>query len=132
MPKNKIYRGYISSRSINNNIIPQSLQNLKIRDFAKNNNLDYGLSITEYRMKNSYYALNSLKNEIKSIDGVIFFSIYQLPESNSIRKKFLKFFLKKNKTLFFALEDIQLKSLNKIEELEQIYFISKNSIKLVK
>ena len=95
MPKNKIYRGYISSRSINNNIIPQSLQNLKIRDFAKNNNLDYGLSITEYRMKNSYYALNSLKNEIKSIDGVIFFSIYQLPESNSIRKKFLKFFLKK-------------------------------------
>ena len=132
MPKNKIYRGYISSRPINNNIIPQSLQNLKIRDFAKNNNLDYGLSITEYRMKNSYYALNSLKNEIKSIDGVIFFSIYQLPESNSIRKKFLKFFLKKNKTLFFALEDIQLKSLNKIEELEQIYFISKNSIKLVK
>ena len=62
----------------------------------------------------------------------IFFSIYQLPESNSIRKKFLKFFLKKNKTLFFALEDIQLKSLNKIEELKQIYFISKNSIKLVK
>ena len=41
MIKNKFFRGYVSSRAINGNLIPQSLQNLKIRDYANAKNLGF-------------------------------------------------------------------------------------------
>ena len=127
--KNKSFRGYISSRPINGNTIPQSLQNLKIRDYAISKKIHFKLSITEYRMKKTYYGLNSLKKEIGKLGGVIFFSIYQLPEGKIARRQFLNFFIKNNKKLFFALEDIEIKNKFEIEEIDLIYFISKNSQK---
>ena len=119
--KNNYYRGYISSRPINGSIIPQSLQNLKIRDYAKIKNLDYKLSVTEYRMKKTYYALDSLKKEIKLLRGAILFSIYQLPEDKKLRVDFLNYFIKKKKELFFALEDIKIMDKTDIDEIELIY-----------
>ena len=127
--KNNYYRGYISSRPINGSIIPQSLQNLKIRDYAKIKNLDYKLSVTEYRMKKTYYALDSLKKEIKLLRGAILFSIYQLPEDKKLRVDFLNYFIKKKKELFFALEDIKIMDKTDIDEIELIYFISQNAAK---
>ena len=127
--KDKFFRGYVSSRPINGNTIPQSLQNLKIRDYAISKNIHFKLSITEYRMKKTYFALNSLKKEIGKLGGVIFFSIYQLPEEKITRRQFLNFFIKSNKKLFFALEDIEVKNKFEIEEIDLIYFISKNSHK---
>jgi sporadic carbohydrate cluster protein (TIGR04323 family) len=105
------------------------LQNLKIRDYAKIKNLDYKLSITEYRMKKTYYALDSLKKEIKLLRGAILFSIYQLPEDKKLRVDFLNYFIKKKKELFFALEDIKIKDKIDIDEIELIYFISQNAAK---
>ena len=125
--KNHPFRGYISSRQINGNTIPQSLQNLKIRDYAQSRRLDFKLSITEYKMKNSYFGLNALKNEIGKLGGIIFFSIYQLPQKKQLRQKILNFFLKKNKRIYFALEDVELKNMKDIQEIELIFFISKNS-----
>ena len=125
---NKIhsYRGYVSSRLVDGNKIPQSLQNLKIRDYAISKKLNIKLSITEYKMNKSYFALNSLKNEANKLKGVIFFSIYQLPIEKKIRKSFLNFFIKKKKKLFFALEDIQIKNQSDINEVELIFFITKS------
>ncbi len=128
--KNISFRGYISSRQINGNKIPQSLQNLKIRDYANLKNIDFKLSVTEYRMKKSFFALNSLKKEISKLNGIIFFSIYQLPEEKVLRKEILNFFIQKRKKIFFALEDIELKDLNDMQEIENIFFISKNSKKI--
>jgi sporadic carbohydrate cluster protein (TIGR04323 family) len=128
--KNLSFRGYISSRHINGNKIPQSLQNLKIRDYANLKNIDFKLSVTEYRMKKSFFALNSLKKEISTLNGIIFFSIYQLPEEKVLRKAILNFFIQKRKKIFFALEDIELKDKSDMQEIENIFFISKNSKKI--
>lgn len=98
MKKNtEFYRGYVSSRPINGSAIPQSLQNLKIRDYAKTNKINFKLSITEYKMKGVFLALNSLKKEIKSLSGIIFFSIYQLGENKKKRKEILNFLVSKKK-----------------------------------
>jgi len=131
IPKRKTssFRGYVSSRPINGNIIPQSLQNLKIRDYAKSKNLNFKLSITEYRMKKTFFALNSLKNELNSLNGIIFFSIYQLPEDKKKRNEFLKLFIKKKRVIYFALEDISVKTIKEIKEIDMIYFLTKNSAK---
>ena len=54
------YMGYIFSREIDGNIIPQKVQNLVIRDFAQRSNMNLILSSTEYKMQNSFLILNSL------------------------------------------------------------------------
>jgi sporadic carbohydrate cluster protein (TIGR04323 family) len=123
------FRGYISSRPINGNTIPQSLQNLKIRDYAKSKNLNLKLSITEYRMKKIYFALYALQKEIKLLDGAILFSIYQLPDDKKSRNKFLTTFVNNKKIIYFALEDMRVKTNKDINEIDMIYFLSKNSAK---
>ena len=75
-------------------------KNLKIRDYANLKNIDFKLSVTEYRMKKSFFALNSLKKEISKLNGIIFFSIYQLPEEKVLRKEILNFFIQKRKKSF--------------------------------
>lgn len=130
MFKNKFYRGYVSSREINGNIIPQSLQNLKIRDYANSKKLGFKLSITEHKTKNGFFALNDLKEKINELDGIIFFSIYQLPKNKKLRKGYLEYFIKKKKKLFFAFEDLKVKSIKDINEIELIFSISKKTTKL--
>ena len=126
------YKGYVSSAKINGSQIPQSLQNLKIRDFANLNNINFELSITEYNFKKKNFALGSLKKLEKNLKGIIFFSIYQLPKNKIERMNFFKFFLKKNKIIYFAMEDIKLSKVEQIKEIEIIFFISKNSNKKLK
>ena len=50
--KHKGFRGYIFSREINGNYIPQRVQNLVIKDFSFRKNIFFKLSSTEYNMKN--------------------------------------------------------------------------------
>ena len=55
-----IAKGYISSRSFMGERVPQSVQNLVIRDYCKSNHLIFELSSTEYAMNESYYVLRQL------------------------------------------------------------------------
>lgn len=121
----KIVKGYVSSQKINDSFIPQKLQNLVIRDYCNKNKLNLNLSATEYA--GSDLILNSMHEEIQDINGIVFFSIFQLPESNNLRLKIYNKIIKKHKQLFFALENIIFKSKKNINEIENIYNI--NSIK---
>ena len=58
--KKSWYMGYIFSREIDGNIIPQKVQNLVIRDYCKQNGYQYLLSSVEYAMEDSNLMLNSL------------------------------------------------------------------------
>ena len=123
------YRGYITSRKVDGSFIPQTLQNLKIRDYAKKLKIEFKLSATEYVMKNSYHVLNSLKSEINQLEGIIFFSIFSLPEKKKFRNELLKFFVVKKKILYFALEELTVKNIRDIKEIDEIFFIKKASKK---
>ena len=79
-------------------------------------------------MKNSYHVLNSLRSEVNELEGVIFFSIFALPEKRNRRNELLRFFIKKKKVLYFALEELKVKTNLDIKEIEEIYFI-RNSLK---
>ena len=50
---------------------PQHVQNIVIKDFCKNNQLEYLLSVCEYKMENSFLILNDLVKKIKNIDGIV-------------------------------------------------------------
>ena len=107
--KIKKARGYVSSRKIDGSIVPQSIQNLVIRDFCIKNNLLYLLSSIEYKMEKSFLILQKTLSEIKSIDGIVMYSIYQVPFNDNDRAKILNHIVKKSKFISFALENITIK-----------------------
>jgi len=138
---NKTLRGYISSRKVGGSFYPQSLQNLLIRSFAEDNKINLQLSGTEWNIKNSYLMLRSINNEFN--DGVIFFSLFQILESDKNFINLSKKILTKKKILVFCLENIVvtdfseikliLKKLkiNKFSNIEN-YHINSNSLKILK
>ena len=124
----KGFRGYIFSKKINGNFIPQRVQNLVIREFANRKDIMFKLSSTEYNMKNSYIMLNSLLDDYIFIEGVIFYSIEQLLDDKKICLKIIKFLLNKKKIIFFALEELKISNISEFEKLNEILFIKKNSM----
>jgi|TARA_B110000037_G_C17062540_1_gene482484 sporadic carbohydrate cluster protein (TIGR04323 family) len=116
-------RGYIFSRPFMGERVPQHIQNQTIRNYCNENNLDYNLSASEYAMENSYLILEELMNKIQSLDGIVFYSLFQLPEDKNYRKKIYKNILKKNKKIYFSVENYKFLSKNDIIDLENIWDI---------
>ena len=125
----KGYRGYIFSRSINNNFIPQRVQNLVIRDFAYRKKIFFKLSLTEYNMKNCYIMLNTFLKDVNKIDGIIFYSIEMLPTDKKEALKLIDLFLKKKKILYFALEELKVSSKKDLMRIKETLMIKKNHMK---
>ena len=95
--KSKFFKGYISSRKLNGSYIPQKLQNLAIRDFAERKNLKLSLSGTEWKIKNSYLMIRSIVKSEKKINGIIFFSVFQIAENIKIFKYLILQMIKKKR-----------------------------------
>ena len=121
----KKIRGYIFSRPFLNERVPQNVQNLLIRDFCRKEELFYNLSASEYAMSNCYKILYQLMNELKNLDGIVAYSVFQLPEENNKRNKILKEILRKKKIFFFALENLKVSKLSDIQKIENIWLIKK-------
>ena len=124
--RTKGYRGYIFSRPIKNNLIPQKVQNLVIRDYCARKNLFFKLSGVEYSTKDSYLILNSILKELKNLKGLVFYSLFMLPEDKNKRQKFFdQIFLKKSQ-IHFALEEIVINKKKDLNIVEKIFYIEKN------
>ena len=122
-----IFRGYISSRECLGVNYPQRIQNIVIRDYCNNNKFKLLLSSAEYSMKGSYFVLKDIINEFSTINGVVAFSIFQLPNSKDKRTNILKIFIERKKTMHFALERFSVKSYKDIVKLNQIWQIKKTT-----
>tara|TARA_S200000501_G_C20857380_1_gene758266 strand:- start:490 stop:882 length:393 start_codon:yes stop_codon:yes gene_type:complete len=114
-------RGYIFSRPFMGERVPQHIQNQIIRKFCETNRLEYSLSASEYAMKNSYLMLEEIINEKSSMNGIVFYSLFQLPENKIYRNNIYKNIIKRKKKIFFSVENFKLSSKNDILELEEIW-----------
>jgi len=124
----KKFRGYIFSRPFFGERAPQHIQNLIIKDYCEQKNYLFLLSFTEYRMNNSTLMLQSLLRDLKKIDGIVFFSLFQLPEEQSFRIKFLKKILKQKKEIHFAVEKIIFNNKSQLEQIENLFTLKKTNI----
>ena len=86
----KSYKGYIASRDCFGTYFPQRVQNIVIRDYCTKKKLKYELSAAEYTMKNSYLVLGEIIKDMTEIDGIIAFSIFQLPKDKKKKNKYFK------------------------------------------
>ena len=118
-------KGYIFSRPFMGENAPQQVQNMVIRDFCSKNNLKYFLSEAEYSMPNCFYGLKGLLDDIKSMQGIVLYSLFQLPEDNDERKKIYNKSIEKKIILYFAIEGKILENYDDILLIENIFNIKK-------
>ena len=121
----KKVRGYIFSRTFVGERVPQHVQNIIIRDFCKKNSLEYLLSASEYKMKNSFSILKGIVSNMKDFDGIVAYSLFHTPRNFSERNKILKKIIKKKKFIFFAGEQIKVITLKDINTVNSIWRIKK-------
>jgi len=121
--KIKKVRGYIFSRSFMGERAPQHVQNIVIRDYCQRNNLFYLLSSTEYAKKKSHLMLDQVLNELKDVDGIVAYSLFQLPENKKLRSEVYKKIIKLKKELHFSVENLKIVKSKDIERIENIWSI---------
>ena len=103
--------------------VPQNIQNLVIRDFCKKNKYLYLLSAAEYSMKNSDSVLKSIIKDTKGINGIISYSLFQLPSDINIRTRILKKIISKNIFFVSAVEQMIVKNNRDIDFVNRLWQI---------
>lgn len=126
--KNKIekrLRGYIFSRPFMEERVPQHVQNIVIRDYCQKKDIQFLLSATEYAMENSVLMLRQLVRDLPSIDGIVAYSIFQMPEDDQERQSIFKSALSLNKEIHFAVEGLSLFDNDTYNHIENIWQVKK-------
>ena len=117
------YRGYVSSRPIQDNRVPQHVQNLVIRDHAARLGLPYRLSAVEYCMDRCHMMLRQVLDELATLDGIIFYSLFQLPVRSSARLAVYDRILAAGATGHFAVERLAVAAADDVARLEDIWHV---------
>tara|TARA_B100000963_G_scaffold29270_1_gene21703 strand:- start:30449 stop:31510 length:1062 start_codon:yes stop_codon:yes gene_type:complete len=116
-------KGYNFSRPFLGERAPQHVQNIVIRNYCEKNNHKFLLSSTEYAKENSFYILQELISNLYDYDGLVFYSLFQLPVSEDNRKLIYNKIIRKKKTLHFAVENLILKTKSDQSKIEEIFKI---------
>lgn len=101
-----LLRGYIFSRPFLGERAPQHIQNIILRDYCKKRNFTFLLSATEYAMEGSNLILNQIVDDIDDVDGIVAYSLFQLPEDDMERASVISKVLGKGKSIHFAVEGL--------------------------
>lgn len=115
------YRGYISSRMIERSV-PQHIQQQIIREYCSKKGFGFLLSATEYIMGGTM-ILDSILDDIKNIQGIVMYSIFQLPESKAKRGEIYSKIISQGKELYFAAENIRIHNWDYTYKLEDIFLL---------
>ena len=118
-------RGYIFSRPFMGERVPQHVQNLVIRDYCKKKGIQYLLSATEYAMVGSHLILQQIMDELPQLEGIVFYSLFLLPEQKKERDRVCKVILENKKTIFFAVEGLLMSNKIEHERIETIWQVQK-------
>jgi sporadic carbohydrate cluster protein (TIGR04323 family) len=119
---NKV-RGYIFSRSFMGERVPQHVQNLVVRDYCEQNNLHFLLSAAEYAMPGCHLVLEQTLGKLAEVSGLVFYSLFQLPEEISRRQRIYEQILSQQKDLHFAVEGLRANTQKECERIEILWRI---------
>ena len=117
------FQGYVTSRPVQGFRVPQHVQNLVIRNYCETREMTFLLSGTEYAIPGSSLILNQMVDRLDQLDGIVLYSMFQLPEQAGSRRKIYDQFLGKQKTMHFAVESLSLNACQDVERLEDIWSV---------
>jgi len=119
----KRVQGYVFSRPFMGERVPQHVQNLVIRDYCERQGLHYLLSATEYAMESCHLMLEQVLDGLAQIDGIVAYSMFQLPEIATVRERIYSSLLKSGKTFHFAVESLRMSSMAERDRIETLWRI---------
>tara|TARA_A100001011_G_scaffold363304_1_gene413106 strand:+ start:235 stop:1296 length:1062 start_codon:yes stop_codon:yes gene_type:complete len=123
-------KGYIFSRPFLGERVPQHIQNTVIREYCKKNNFTFLLSATEYAFEGSLYILSELINKLENYEGIIFYSLFQLPIKKYERHQVYRSIIKNKKQLHFVVENLSARNKNDFINIEKIFLLKSQSLKI--
>ena len=85
------------------------MQNIVNKDYCKSKGYSFLMSATEYAYKNSTFILHELIDELSNYDGILFYSVLQLPEDKKLQKFLFQKIIKSKKELHFAVESLSIR-----------------------
>ena len=118
------YRGYVFSRPFMGLRQPHHIQNVVLRDYCRNRNMEYLLSATEYAMPESFMLLYQTLDELDELEGIVAYSLFLLPEQQELRDDIYRRVIKTGRSLHFAVEGLVLKDEASSERIEQIWRVA--------
>jgi sporadic carbohydrate cluster protein (TIGR04323 family) len=119
----KKLRGYIFARPFMGERAPQHVQNIILRDYCQKRGHELLLSATEYAMEDSYMILESVLDDLSNIDGIVFYSLYQLPTQSEKRRLVYSRVLDAQKSLHFAVEGMSISNIDEIDSVENCLLV---------
>ena len=127
MSKQSGFRGYIASRPVRGETTQQHVQNLVIRDYAARQKIQFLLSATEYAMPSCYMILESVIDELVSIEGIILFSLFMLPQDRVRRRTIYDRILSTKSILHTALEGVVLRDARDMALVEDLFLVDQHA-----
>ena len=112
-----------TTRRISGHRIPQHIQNLVVREYARRRGLEFKLSATEHASTACYLILEEVLADLSNLDGVIAYSLYMLPRDKARRLGVYKTIIDNCCRLFLAVEDFEVSNKSDIERVETVWQI---------
>jgi sporadic carbohydrate cluster protein (TIGR04323 family) len=119
----KRLRGYIFARPFMGERAPQHVQNIILRDYCNKKGFELLLAATEYAMADSSMILESVLDDLDSVEGVVFYSLYQLPTQSKLRDSVYSRALEAGKSLHFAVEGMSITNPSDVDSVEQCLLV---------
>ena len=119
----KKLRGYIFARPFMGERAPQHVQNIILRDYCTKKGHELLLAATEYAMPDSFMILESVLDDLASVDGIVFYSLYQLPTHPDQRMSVYSRALDAGKSLHFAVEGMSIFKQEDVDSVEQCLLV---------
>ena len=117
----KRLRGYIFGRPFLGERVPQHVQNIVLRDYARRRGATLLLAASEYAMPGSHLILETVCGELPHVDGILAYSVFQLPEDPVHRASVLDRVVSQGKEIHFAVEDIVVGSRASADDVEVLW-----------
>lgn len=114
------WRGYIFSRQIDDQNLPQRVQNLVIRTYCQSQGISFLLSAVEYSMDSSHMMLDEICRELPTVEGIVFYSVHMLPKATQQRRAFYTKILENGCGVRFALEELSILKEEDISAIEDL------------
>lgn len=117
------YRGYISARMEMGRSTPQHIQQLVIRDYCAKHGMTFLLSATEYCMEGCTLILDAVLAELNALEGIVMYSLYQMPTSKETRMAMYKALFDAGCELHCAAENIAIKNWEDAARIEDVWLV---------
>ena len=116
-------RGYMGARMALGRSVPQSVQQLVMREYCRRHGLTYLLAATEYCLPGSTIVLGGVLDELERIDGLVFYSVLLFPARRVERMELYRRIIERGAVLHTAVEGIVVASWEDARRVEDTFLV---------